>query len=241
MEIKKSPKANLEGYTKIFFQLGLVLSLLFVYSAIEYRTYERGASSLDVVSSDHEDDEEIEDFEIEQIFVPPPPPPPAPEIIEIVEDEEEIEETIIESTETDETESIEVEEIVEVEEEEVFDEDIPFAIIEDVPVFPGCEKESGKQAKKDCLNKAMQKHIQRKFNGDLASDLGLPPGKVKIYIQFKITKTGGIEIIGARAPHKRLEKEARRVVNLLPKMTPGKQRGRAVNVTYMLPISFNVE
>ena len=87
----------------------------------------------------------------------------------------------------------------------------------------------------------MQKHIQRKFNGDLASDLGLPPGKQKIYIQFRITKTGTIEILGARAPHKRLEKEAKRVVNLLPRMTPGKQRGRPVNVTYMLPISFNVE
>ncbi|MBV1888451.1 MAG: energy transducer TonB, partial [Urechidicola sp.] len=213
---------------------------LTVYLAIEHRTYEKASAGLEVVVSDHEDDEEIEEFEIEQIITPPPPPPPAPEVIEIVEDEEEIEETIIETTETDEEEKVEVEEIVEVEEEEDFDEDVPFAIIEDVPVFPGCEKEKGKKAKKDCLNKSMQKHVQRKFNGDLASDLGLPPGKQKIYIQFKITKTGGIEILGARAPHKRLQKEAERVVRLLPKMTPGKQRGRAVNVTYMLPISFEV-
>ena len=241
MEIKKSPKANLEGYTKIFFQLGLVLSLLTIYLAIEHKTYERVSQGLEVVSSEHDDEEEVEDFEIEVITTPPPPPPPAPEIIEIVEDEEEVEETIIESTETDENESVEVEEIIEVEEEEDFDEDVPFAIIEDVPVYPGCEKEKGKKAKKDCLNKSMQKHIQRKFNADLASDLGLPPGKQKIYIQFRITKKGSIEILGARAPHKRLEKEAKRVVNLLPKMTPGKQRGRPVNVTYMLPISFNVE
>ncbi len=86
----------------------------------------------------------------------------------------------------------------------------------------------------------MQKHVQRKFNSELASDLGLS-GKLKIYVQFKITKTGGIQIMGARAPHKRLKKEAIRVVKLLPKMQPGKQRGRPVNVTYMLPISFNVE
>jgi len=241
MEIKKSPKANLEGYTRIFFQLGLVLTLFTVYLAIEHRTYAAEREALTVVSSDHEDDEVIEDFEMEQITAPPPPPPPAPEVIEIVEDEAEVEETIIESTETSEEESVEVEEIVEVEEEEDFDEDVPFAIIEDVPIFPGCEKAKGKKAKKDCLNKSMQKHIQRKFNADLASDLGLPPGKQKIYIQFRITKTGNIEILGARAPHKRLEKEAKRVVNLLPKMTPGKQRGRPVNVTYMLPISFNVE
>ena len=86
----------------------------------------------------------------------------------------------------------------------------------------------------------MQKHVSRKFNADLAGDLGLS-GKQKIYVQFKITKTGGIQIIGARAPHKKLEKEARRVVNLLPKMQPGKQRGRPVNVTYMLPITFDVQ
>lgn len=241
MEIKKSPKANLEGYTKVFFQLGLVLTLLTVYMAIEHKTYERDLSGLEVVASEHEEEDEIEEFVIEQITTPPPPPPPAPEVIEVVEDEEEVEETIIESTETDENESVEVEEIIEVEEEEEIDEDIPFAIIEDVPIYPGCEKERTKEGKKACLNKAMQKHVARKFNGELASDLGLPPGKQKIYIQFKITKTGTIEILGARAPHKRLEKEAKRVVSLLPKMTPGKQRGRAVNVTYMLPISFNVE
>ena len=124
------------------------------------------------------------------------------------------------------------------EEEEII-EDVPFAIIEDVPVYPGCK--GTKKEKKACLNRSLQKHVVRKFNADLAGDLGLEPGKKKIYIQFKITKTGGIEIVAARAPHPRLEKEARRVVSLIPKMTPGKQRGRPVNVTYMLPISFNVE
>ena len=239
MEIKKSPKANVENYTKLFFQLGLVLALLTVYLGIENKTYDEGAEGLALVTSDHEEEEEILEVVIEQIIQPKAPPPPAPEKIEIVEDEEEVEETIIETTETDETEKVEVEEIVEVEEEEEFDEDVPFAIIEDVPVYPGCK--GTKAQKKACLNKSLQKHVARKFNGDLAGDLGLSPGKKKIYIQFKITKTGTIEVVAARAPHPRLEKEARRVVMLLPKMTPGKQRGRPVNVTYMLPISFNVE
>lgn len=238
MEVKKNPNANLENHTRLFWQLGLLLTLFTVYLGIEHKTYEKGGEALAVVTSDHDDDEEIEDVQIEQIVTPPPPPPAAPEVIEIVEDEEEVEETIIESTETDESEKIEVEEIVEVEEEEEFEEDVAFARIEDVPVYPGCK--GSNQQKRDCLNKKMQKHVQRKFNGELAGDLGLS-GKQKIYVQFKITKTGGIQIIGARAPHKRLEKEARRVVNLLPKMQPGKQRGRPVNVTYMLPISFNVE
>jgi len=238
MELKKSAKANLESYTRMFLLLGLVLTLLTVYLGIEHKTYDKSVDALALVTSDHDEEEEIPEVIIEQIITPPTAPPPTPEKIEIVEDEKEVEETIIESTETDETEKIEVEEIVEVEEEEDFNEDVPFAIIEDVPVYPGCK--GTKAQKKACLNASIKKHVGRKFNGDLAGDLGLS-GKQKIYIQFKITKTGGIEIIGARAPHKRLEKEARRVVNLLPKMEPGKQRGRAVNVTYMLPITFDVQ
>lgn len=237
MEIKKNPNANLENHTRLFWQLGLVLTLLTVYLGIEHKTYEKSGDALAIITSDHDEEDETLEIIIEQPKFTPPPPA-APEVIDIVEDEEEVEETIIESTETDESEKIEVEEIVEVEEEEVFEEDVAFAVIEDVPVYPGCK--GTKQQKKDCLNSKIRKHVNRKFNGDLAGDLGLS-GKQKIYVSFKITKTGGIQIIGARAPHKRLEKEAIRVVKLLPRMTPGKQRGRPVNVTYMLPISFNIE
>ena len=239
MEVKKNPKANLESYSKLFLQLGLVLALLIIYLGIEYKTFDKTLADLGDANNQEEVEEDIPITErIEQIK-PPPPPPPAPEKIEVVEDEKEVEETVLESTETDESEAVEIEEIEEAVEEEEVAEDVPFAIIEDVPVYPGCK--GTKQQKKDCLNKSMQKHVARKFNADLATDLGLSPGKKKIYIQFKITKTGTIQIIGARAPHARLEKEAKRDVSLLPKMTPGKQRGRPVNVTYMLPISFNVE
>ena len=239
MEIKKNPKANLEQFSKLFWQLGLLLAMLIIYLGIEYKTFDRSLSDLAGMNSEEIEEEDIPITErIEQIK-PPPPPPPAPEKIEVVEDEEEVEETVLESTETDEDEVVEINEIEEAVEEEEVDEDVPFAIIENVPVYPGCKGTN--QQKKDCLNKSMQKHVSRKFNADLATDLGLSPGKKKIYIQFKITKTGGIQVLGARAPHKRLEQEAQRVVKLLPKMTPGKQRGRPVNVTYMLPISFNVE
>jgi protein TonB len=239
MEVKKNPKANLESYSKLFLQLGLVLALLIIYVGIEYKTFDKSLADLGDANNQEEVEEDIPITErIEQIK-PPPPPPPAPEKIEVVEDEKEIEETVLESTETDENDAVEIEDIEEAVEDEFVDEDVPFAIIEDVPVYPGCK--GTKAQKKACLNKSMQKHVARKFNADLATDLGLSPGKKKIYIQFKITKTGTIQIIGARAPHARLEKEAKRVVSLLPKMTPGKQRGRPVNVTYMLPISFNVE
>jgi len=83
--------------------------------------------------------------------------------------------------------------------------------------------------------------VNRKFNADLAANLGLTPGKKRIFVIFKIDNTGKVVNIRARAPHKSLEKEAIRVVSLIPKMTPGKQRGRAVGVKYSLPIVFNVQ
>ena len=239
MQIKKNPKANLENYTKLFMQLGLVLALLVVYLAIEKKTYDRVIDDLGPVVLNIEDEEQI--IEIEQVKPPEPktPPPPTPDKIEVVEDEEEIEETVIESTETDEDEAVEVEEIIEVEEEEEVMEDVPFAIIEDVPVYPGCK--GNKAELRACLQEQITKHVNRKFNADLASDLGLAPGVKRIFVVLKIDKTGNITDVMARAPHKRLQEEAIRVVNSLPKMTPGKQRGRPVGVKYSLPIAFKVE
>src|SRR5210317_939786 len=239
MQIKKNPKANLENYSKLFMQLGLVLALLVVYLAIEKKTYDRVVDTLADATYNMDEDEQT--IEIEQPKPPEPktPPPPTPDKIEIVDDEEEIEETIIESTETDEDEAVEVEEIIEVEEEEEVMEDVPFAIIEDVPVYPGCK--GSKEQLKACLQEKITKHVNRKFNADLASDLGLSPGVKRIFVMFKIDKTGNIVDVMARAPHKRLEQEAIRVVKLLPKITPGKQRGRPVGVKYSLPIAFKVE
>jgi len=239
MQTKKNPNANLENYSKLFMQLGLVLALLVVYLAIEKKTYDRVIDDLGPVVLNMEDEEQT--VEIEQVKPPEPktPPPPTPDKIEVVEDEKEVEETVIESTETDEDEAVEVEEIIEVEEEEEVLEDVPFAIIEDVPIFPGCK---GNKAKlRACLQEKITKHVNRKFNSDLASDLGLTPGIKRIFVMFKIDKNGNITNVMARAPHKRLQAEAIRVIKLLPKMTPGKQRGRPVGVKYSLPIAFKVE
>ncbi len=240
MEIKKNPKSNLENYSKLFMQLGLVLALFVTYVAIEQKTYNK--TYADLGSSNMSDDIDEETIIINTPPPPPPPktpPPPTPEKIEVVKDEEEIVETIIETTETDETEAVEVEEIVEVEEEEEVIEDVPFSIIEEVPVFPGCT--GTRQQKKDCFNKKMRKHVQRYFDAELANELGLSPGKKKIYVQFKIDKDGSIIEINARAPHPRLKKEAIRIARKLPRMEPGRQRGKPVRVGYTLPITFNVE
>lgn len=237
MESKKNPKADVGKNGSIYFAVGLALMLFLTYSTINWKTYDKSDIDIGKLNLDNELDEEIPI--IEQIIPPPPPPPPpaAPEVIEVVEDEEEVEETVIESTETDQDEEIEIEEI-EIE-EVVEDVEVPFAVIENVPEYPGCERGSNAEKRK-CMSDKIAKFVQRKFNTDLAGDLGLS-GRQRISVIFKIDKNGNVTGVRSRAPHPRLEKEAARVINMLPKMKPGKQRGKPVIVPYSLPITFQVQ
>jgi protein TonB len=238
MESKKNPKADVSRNGSIYFAVGLALMLFLTYSTLNYKTYDKSDIDIGKLNLDEELDEEIPI--IEQIIPPPPPPPPpaAPEVIEVVEDEEEIEETVIESTETDQEE--EIVEVEEIEVEEVVEDvEVPFAVIENVPEYPGCERGSNTEKRK-CMSDKIAKFVQRKFNTDLAGDLGLS-GRQRISVIFKIDKNGNVTGVRSRAPHPRLEKEAARVINMLPKMKPGRQRGKPVIVPYSLPITFQVQ
>ena len=239
MEIKKNPKSNLENYSKIFMQIGLVLALFITYAAIEKKTYDKNIGAFaDVVMNADMEEETVITERVEPVK-PKTPPPPAPEKIEIVEDEKEVEETVIESTETDETEAVEVEEIEEVEEVEEVVEDVSFMIIEDVPVFPGCK--GSKNELKACFSKMVQKHFSRKFDADLPNELGLSAGRKRVFIGFKIDKNGNIVDVNARAPHPKIKSEVIKVMKQLPKMKPGRQRGKPVGVKYSIPFTLIVE
>ena len=236
MEIKKNPKSNLENYSKIFMQIGLVLALFITYAAIEKKTYDRNIGDLGSANMTAEMEEETVITERIEPVKPKTPPPPAPEKIEIVEDEKEVEETIIEYTETDETEAVE---IIEVEEVEEVIEDVSFMIIEDVPVFPGCK--GNKEELKKCFSKKVQKHFSRKFDADLPNELGLSAGRKRVFIGFKIDKNGNIVNVQARAPHPKIKSEVVKVMKQLPKMKPGRQRGKPVGVKYSIPFTLIVE
>ncbi|WP_339610631.1 energy transducer TonB [uncultured Planktosalinus sp.] len=238
MEPKKNPKADLSKRSIFFFQIGLIIMLFVTWQAIEWKTYDKSLVDIGQLNLEDEDEEEIPITEFIPPPPPPPPPPPAPEIIEVVDDEEEIEETIIESTETDQFEEIVEIETIEEAVEEI--DDVPFAVIENVPIYPGCENMKNNQQRKDCMSEKIQAFVTRKFNTELANDLGLS-GRQRISVQFKIDNKGNVVEVLARAPHPRLESEAKNVISQLPKMTPGKQRGKAVNVMYSLPILFQVE
>ena len=232
MQRKKNPKSDLRKYSGLFLAAGLCLILFISWQAIEFKSYER---QYDLESLNVEDDDDEEIPITEQIKTPPPPPPPpAPEIIEVDEDEEEIEETIIESTETDQEEIVEEVEVL----EEELDVDVPFAIIEDVPLFPGCERVS-KSERRKCFQEQIQKHISKNFRyPEIAQEMGI---QGRVFVQFMIGKDGNISGIRTRGPDKNLEKEANRIISKLPRMTPGKQRGRPVRVPFSIPITFRLQ
>ncbi|WP_430410327.1 energy transducer TonB [Kordia sp.] len=238
MEAKKNPDVDLRNSSFFYLALGLALVTFLIWQGIEWTAYDKVAEQEAAQMLEDDEEEMIMTQQLQQ--PPPPPPPPAPEIIEVVEDEEEVEETVIESTETTQEEVIQEVETVEIEEEEEVIEDVPFSIIEDAPIFPGCEKYSSKAERKKCMSEKVQKHVNRKFNTELASDLDLE-GIQKIYVVFTIDKQGNITGVRSRAPHPRLAKEAEKVVKSLPRMKPGKQRGKTVKVTYNLPIVFKVQ
>ncbi len=109
-------------------------------------------------------------------------------------------------------------------------------VIEDVPVFPGCE---GADDKRACFQEKMQKHIRKNFRyPEEAQEMGL---QGKVYLQFTVQKDGNIGDLKMRGPHQILEREASRIVSKLPKMEPGKQRGEAVKVPFSIPITFRLQ
>ena len=234
MQPKKNPKADLNKNRNLYFVIGLSFVLGITWGAVEYKSYDRQLN-FDGVNMLEDDEEDIPITEqLKTPPPPPPPPPPAPEVIEIVEDEEEVEETVIESTESDE--EMIIEDIVV--EDDFEDIDVPFAVIEDVPIFPGCERVA-KSERRNCFQDQINKHIRRNFRyPDIAQEMGI---QGRVYVNFIISKDGSITNIRMRGPDKNLENEAARIIGRLPTMTPGKQRGRAVRVPFSIPITFRLQ
>ena len=234
MQPKKNPKADLNKDRNLYFVIGLTFVTFITWQAIESKTYEK-TFDYEALNVEDDDDEDIPITEQIKTPPPPPPPPPAPEVIEVVEDEEEVEETVIESTETDQDEII----IEEIEVEDEFEDiDVPFAVIEDVPIFPGCVSVA-KSQRRACFQEQMNKHIRKNFRyPDIAQEMGI---QGRVYVNFIIAKDGSITNIRMRGPDKNLENEAARIIGRLPKMTPGKQRGRAVRVPFSIPITFRLQ
>ena len=118
---------------------------------------------------------------------------------------------------------------------------LPFTMIENAPVYPGCDKGSNEKKRK-CMSEKIAKFVAKEFDAGCASGLGSYGiyGRQRISVVFRIDTLGRATKIRARAAHLKLEREAIRVINMLPVMKPGTQDGKKVIVPYSLPIVFQV-
>jgi bla regulator protein BlaR1 len=116
------------------------------------------------------------------------------------------------------------------------DLEVHFAVVDEVPIFPGCEDAADKRA---CFNDKIQLHISKNFSYPKAAQDANIEGRVST--MFMITSEGVIDNIEMRGPDKLLEDEVERIIKKLPKMTPGKQRGENVNVPFSIPVNFKLQ
>lgn len=234
METKKKEHLKLENNSALYFVMGMTLVLGLVYIALEWKSFDAYSNEYIGELNIPEAIEEIPPIAIHNL-PPPPPPPVAPTVLNIVPDDPDIIETPIKADDTDyTTEIVEATDIVIEEVEE--DVTVILDLIDEVPVFPGCEDAKDKRA---CFQKMMTKHVNRNIRyPDVAIDLNI---QGRVSTQFIIGKDGTIENVKMRGPHKVLEKEAARIIAKIPKMTPGKQKGKNAKVVFSLPINFKMQ
>lgn len=230
MEVKKSPKADLEGGIGMSILMGMIVGLAVLFVGFEW-----GSKDVQVVSADEGVADIIAEEEIEitrpENTPPPPPPPPAPavaEVLTVVEDDVELEQQDIVSSEDDataaQTETF-VAPVVEEEEEESAQQ--IFTVVEKQPEFPGGTAELFKY-----LSKAIKYPVIAQENGIQG----------RVVCSFVVNRDGSIvDIQVMRGVDPSLDKEAIRVISEMPKWKPGEQRGKPVRVRFILPVQFRLQ
>ncbi len=229
MEIKKSAKANLENKKLFYREIGLMLTLAIVLMAFEYKSTEKGTSTLQ--------QETAVEVEVENIPITteaPPPPPEGPKIpvlsdqINIVDDEIVVNDDLFISLEDTKNMGVEIMDYVaEVAEETIEEAPIPFAMVEEKPSFMGGDP-----------NEFSRWVNQNLSYPEIARENGITG---RVTLQFTIEPDGSVSnVIVLRGVDASLDKEAVRIVKSSPKWKPGKQRDRAVRVSYQFPVYFQL-
>ena len=230
MEVKKSPKADLENKRSTWLLLGYVTVLAFMFVAFEWSERDVQIDMSQAVA-DIVFEEEIEIPVTEQPEeVLPPPPPEAPAIVEslnIVEDDVDVESTEIASSE-ETGQAVEIAYVPPVVEEEEVEEQEIFEVVEQMPEFPN----GGMAGLMQYLSKNIKYPTIAQENGTQG----------RVTVQFVVNADGSIvdaKVIRGVDPY--LDKEALRVINSMPKWKPGMQRGKAVRVKYTVPVMFRLQ
>lgn len=230
MEVKKTPKADLENKKSTWLLVGYVIVLAFMFIAFEWTERDVKIDTSQAVT-DLVFEEEIEIPITEQPEQLPPPPQEAPSIVEtltIVDDDTEVEETEIASTE-ETGEAMEIKYVAPtVEEEEDPEEQTIFEVVEQMPEFPN----GGMAGLMQFLSKNIKYPTIAQENGTQG----------RVTVQFVVNKDGSIvdaKVLRGVDPY--LDKEALRVINAMPKWKPGMQRGKPVRVKYTVPVMFRLQ
>lgn len=108
--------------------------------------------------------------------------------------------------------------------------------VQKTPIFPGC-----KERDLDCFFKKLEEHFNRNFDENIAKNIGLKSGKMKVFVSFNIDTNGKVADINVKAPHELIKNEVEQIINSLPKMSIGENDGKPVKVKYTLPFSFYVD
>ncbi len=245
-EAKKPQKhdVNLQKNSSLYFQIGLILCLMGAYALFEMQFQEHKITVIDyTVTPEKFNIDYIPPYIVEVIKPKDPEPLPSKDlkdVYKVVEDDDPVVVKIINTPDAPAVQSEPIDvgdiDVIEVPDPVIVD----FINIENVPIYPGCEKYKANDERKKCMSEKITKLINRKFNTDIASKYGLS-GVQKISAQFTIDKNGNVVDVKARAPHPALVRETQRVIDKIPHMKPGYQRDVAVGVIYNLPITFQVQ
>ncbi|MDX1828540.1 MAG: energy transducer TonB [Lutibacter sp.] len=239
MKTKKHPKSNLENYRRLFVQLGLVLALFISYSLIQKTSTFKIKKSNAFGSTLKDDSEQLKEYNIEKLKLKNIPKKKIniPIILKIDDNKPE-DNFLFEDMDPDG--AVDISQIKDIKIDEPDNDKEELLInVEEAPIFPGCSGTN--EEKKACFINQIRKFVNQNFNSNLAEELSLSRGTKRIFTIFKIDKNGNVVGIRARATHKKLQEEAVRVINLIPKMAPGRKKGKPVVIKYSLPIAFKVE
>lgn len=252
MKQKKNPKKDFRKWTIPFFQIGLIIALLISWLAIEGKTYHlEDSSEFYVLSQNFVDPTEKIDVFEKKIEKPKPKSLPSKKSLNNIKvsDKDDSDDTepidlddLLKPTDGDELTPVDIDQVTSMDKGTVKTEDIdpiPYQQVQDVPIFPGCERYKDNNRRMDCLNKSVHKFINRRFDTDRAAHQGIS-GINRINVQFTVDETGVVTDIKVMAREHVLENEAKRVINLLPSFQPGKQNDKPVKVIYTLSIVLDI-
>ena len=247
---KKHPRKQLEKFSTIFTQLGLVLVLFLVYIIVEHETEKKDNIPISYGDELHETykiDEPLMAFTKEVLKAKVNPVNKSQEPIVDLTKIEKVDNTytitnVIDLPSTEVTPKIDINSLLVAKEDNIKDSDEPETMfsVQKAPVFKGCEG-LDEAENRQCLENKIKEYVQRYFNAEIAQDLGMRSGKYSIYTQFVIDKNGDITDMKIRAPHAMLKKEVEKVITKIPSFTPGMKNDQPVKVRYTLPITFRVE